>query len=307
MYNIDSLNFYGDNSLRDTLVTNVISFLQEGLLQVGAFYNIAKDQTGYNGVDLSRLWPTAVSGTNANTIYKGIKPSWVWESGLQLKYAGGIQPTIPSGLYINDTFYTTGFPGTGFYIDYSRGRAVFSSQLPPTYKVQAAYSVRMIDVLDSDTDLYRRLNSEWRQNLSASGRFDNNLYAYLPAIFVDVDNYKSIPRELGSRNKMTRARIEFTWFTNDGSEFNKIADALYMLESKSWDLYAISSVPKPLNYLGQRVSGHLIPSYLSSNWPDGRGRFMENFKMEKIKNTQILPLRKGRAIIDLEVEVFPIT
>lgn len=306
MSNLEGSLFYWDSTLEDTLVKNTIGFLKQGFLEIGAFYNIDKGQLGYRGNDESQLLPVFSSGITNYTIYRGIKPDWVWESsGIQLKYSGGSQPYVPSGIYINNTFYPTGstINGTGYYIDFSRGRVIFDNPLNSGYNVQCAYSIRAIDILMEDSDLYRRLNSEWRQNLYATGISDNSLYGYLPIIFVGLKSYKSYPAELGSRSKWSKGTIRFTWFTNNGSEFRKIQDNLYMLEDKNVNFHQIDNIPKPLNHRGELISGFLTHQYLSSQYFDGSIRFLNGCRIDKIQNNQILPLRKGIALIDLESKV----
>lgn len=303
---LEGSQFYGDSTLEDTLVKNTIGFLKQGFLELGAFYNIDKDQTGINGNDESKLLPVVSSGITNYTIYRGIKPDWVWEtSGIQLKYAGGTQPYVPSGIYVNNTFYPTGttINGTGYYIDFSRGRVVFNNPLTSLHNVQCKYSVRAVDVLMEDSDLYRRLNSEWRQNISATGMINNSLFGYLPVIFVGLKGYRSYPAELGSRSKWSRGAMRFTWFANNGSEFRKIQDNLYMLEDKNVSFHNVDNIPKPLNYRGELMSGFLTHQYLSSQYFDGTVRFLGNSKIDKIQNNEILPLRKGVCVIDLESKV----
>ena len=57
MANLDGLNWYGDWTIEDKIIYNVINFLKWGLLEIGAYYNISKDQVNYNGANESILQP----------------------------------------------------------------------------------------------------------------------------------------------------------------------------------------------------------------------------------------------------------
>ena len=99
---LEGSQFYGDSTLEDTLVKNTIGFLKQGFLEIGAFYNIDKGQLGYRGNDESQLLPVFSSGITNYTIYRGIKPDWVWESsGIQLKYSGGSKGQFACSIFLN--------------------------------------------------------------------------------------------------------------------------------------------------------------------------------------------------------------
>ena len=75
MANLDGLNWYGDWTIEDKIIYNVINFLKWGLLEIGAYYNISKDQVNYNGANESILQPVTFYGSGgiANyTVYKGL-------------------------------------------------------------------------------------------------------------------------------------------------------------------------------------------------------------------------------------------
>ncbi len=299
--------FFGDSTLEDTLVKNTIAFLNQGFLEIGAYRNIAKGQLGYRGNDESKLYPISISGITNYTVYRGIKHNWVWETtGIQLKYNGGTLPYVPTGIYVNNTFYPNGstITGTGFYIDFSRGQVVFDKPLSTGHTVQCQYAVRAIDIAPEDSDLFIRLNGNWRQNIVPTGTSDISLQNYLPCIFIGLQTYKSKPVELGSRAKWCTATLRLSWFTNNGSEFRKIQDNLYMMEDKTVDFYRIDRTPKSLNYRGELISGALTHAYLAFNHFDGLARFLK-VKINKIQNSTLLPLRKGIALIDLETMVNP--
>lgn len=308
MSNLEGLQFFADHTLEDIILKNVKEFISYGLLEVGAFYNIPIGQQNHLGHDISRLTPiTGVPHIVPNTIYQGAKNDWVWEQNIAFKYSGGSSPLLPSGIVVNSTFYPTGTPvgSNSYYIDYNRGRVVFTSPLAQSGVVQAAHSERIVQIYELDGPEYRQIDDSWH-NYQASSGTDTFLYqAYLPAIFVGVDNYKSVPRELGGRSKITFAKLHFDVIGNSNTEIRRITDMLYFMEAKGMRMFNPQTAGKPLNYRGERVSGHIDYLYKVTNFFTTTSRFKENASVIKIRNSQI-PLHRAVVLIDLEIDTAPI-
>jgi hypothetical protein len=308
MSNLDGINFYGDPSTSEILIKNLISFIDYGLLEMGAYQNIPKDKTNYANVDISAVRPVSATGFTNYRVWRGLSHHWVHESNVTLKFSSGTTPLIASGIYFNNTFYPTGstITGTGYYIDFSRGQVVFANPVPSNSSVQVPRSERAVHVYPTDSNEFRKITDGWLV-ANATGVYDSNLSrAYLPAVFVDIRSFETVRgTELGSRGKSTQAEISFEIFSQNGYELNKLIDVLYMLETKTVELFDVKNSPSPLNYRGELVRPDVNYRYLVTNYKLSEARFDEEAFTYKVPNMEA-PLFRGRVTIPLRLDVYPI-
>jgi len=310
VYNLDSLNFYGDFTLEDHIQQNVFGFLNYGLLEVGGFYSIALGQTNYQGQDESLLVPFVNNpSVTGYTYYAASKSNWVWESNISLKYAGGSQPLVPTGITVNGVAYPTGVnvSGVGYHINFNKGAVVFDSPLAAGSQVKCPHTIRAVQLYPMESYTYRYFSNYWTQpqTVTSSGVDNSMLQAHLPAIFVGIDGYSTKPTELGSRNKWTKAKLRFDIVTTNPNELKKLCDTLYMMESRPLAMYDIQKAPKPLNYRGTLVSGIADYKYNSENYLVSQGLFKDGIKVIKLRNTD-LPFYTARVFAELECQTVPI-
>jgi hypothetical protein len=310
MSNLDGINYYGDNTLEDIITKNISSFLSHGLLELGAYYNIYKDQTNpINGSNESILQPQTIPGVSSYIIYKGLKHDWVWESNINIKSSGGQQPIQISGIYVNNVFYSTGtkIMGTGYYVDYSRGRVIFSHPLSSSYVVKCPHTLRWVQVYDQDSQIYRKINFDWANRESVTGiDFNDELKAYLPCVFVKVQGYSTVKgTELGSRGKESNIQLEFNIFSENSADDRRLSDILYFMESKNIPFFNIRAAPSPLLYDGSlNPSGLTWPNLISQYLLDPYPAFNEDARIVKFKRT--LPIYHSRVNISLNVNLYPV-
>lgn len=310
MANLDGTTFYGQYSLEDQILQNLITFIKFGLLEIGAFYNIEKDTTSYDGQNASLLRPTRIPGQTDRTVYEGLKHDWIWETGISLKYTGGNTPTSISGIYFNDTFYPTGtlVGGRSYHINYSRGAVVFSSGCAVSDTVKVAHSLRAVNVYSTDSLHYKNLlgfyqdRTNWNMIGSGIDNISNPYKAYLPAIFVSVSNYKSQGMEIGSRSKYATATINFDIFTTNHSDRKKLSDICFMMEEKTFPTYNVNEAPQPLNSSGMIYPSSMIWPQLTNNYPMRYARFDGSAIL--YKNYTYLPIQYAQIKIGLELPVF---
>lgn len=302
MSNLDGITFYGNPSLEESVEQNLISFFKHGLLEIGAFYTITTGQLDYQGQDQSRLRPLFATGTANYRIYRGSKHDWVWDNNVPLKYNGGTQPIVSTGVYVNGTLATT-----GYYVDFSRGQVVFANALNSAAVVQIPHTLRGVQVYPMDSDEFRQVAYGWMdKTINASGIYDYAYKAYLPAIFIQLaEGTTDRGLELGSRGKLARMETEFHIFSNNGYELRKLSDLCYMLENKGITLYDVKNSPKPLDYYGRLVNQTGTYPVLTSVYGTGFGYFDEDAVKFKASNNQV-PLYYGRVSISLLVETYPI-
>lgn len=306
MYNLDGLNFYAEPTLEDTVLSNVREFLRYGFLQVGAYINvdISKDE--------SQLVPlTGRPGVDDYTIYKSRKPDWVWETNIDFKDNTLVDPIVPSGIFVNNTFVPTGVQvsGVDYRIDFSRGQVVFNESMPSDMTVKVPHTLRYVSVYDSDSYQDRELNRSWHEMLDSSGVYDDQISKlYMPAIVVDVVDYQTIRgSQLGSRGKHTAVNISFNIFADSPSNRKRLTDICYLLESKYLELFDPKIAPKPLNHLGELINPDASWPNLSENYKlyPGSARFDEKARVFKIKTKHNIPIFKSIVKIGLELDVYP--
>lgn len=306
MSNLDGVYQFNDYSISSLITENVVNFLKWGFLELGAYRNISVGQLDFNGQDESRLVNVQYPTISNYTIFKTAKHQIVWESGITLKPTGYSQPTVGSGIDINGVFVAnnTSISGRTWHLDYSRGCVVFSSAVPSSWIIRLPHAQRRVMVYPTDGMEYRTLVSDWIRT-HASGNYTSKELAYIPAVFVQVNNMDTIRGvSLGTRGKVSLAEIQFDVFANNPSERDKIVDILYMLETKGFKLYDVQRSPKPLNVSGQIQNQYASWPYLSENYTWGIGRFAENASSTKIRQN-ILPIYHTRLRIGLELEVYP--
>ena len=296
---LDGLNHYGDTTLSDLLIDNLVQFLNHGFLEIGAYINVPSGKVSYNGGDMSRMNPVFATGATNYTIWRGTKNNWVWESNITLKYASGTQPIVATGIYLNGSSTPT-----GYYIDFSRGQVVFNSPQPSNSLVQVPHTLRAVQVYRCDSNEYREIESNWRQ-VNTSGIYNNQYKAYLPAVFVDISKFETIRgSQLGSRMKFVKANVNFEIFTNNDYELKRLIDILYMLEEKSIKLFHPENSPRPLNYRGELINPSSTYVNLIEQYPYGDARFNGEAMTYK-SPPKDMPIRRGRVEVGLEFDAIP--
>lgn len=302
MSNLEGLSFYGEYSLQSQILHNLSSFLKYGLLELGSYYNV---RTTNNA---SVMRPQLINGLTNYSIWAGSSNNWIWEQNITLKFASGSQPIPISGLHFNGNFYPTGttINGTGFTIDYSRGRVLFDKPISSGSSVKVEHSLRAVQIYISDNTEYRDIVVNWLNRTDASGISDFASKVYLPAILIDVTNYRTIKGyELGSRNKETRAAIRFDVIAAGPIEQNKISDFLYMMEDKAFISYDLNSAPFPLNISGALTNASTGTwPVITARYPGPLFQFAQDAQMNKLKNN-LLPISHSRVNIGLNVIVAP--
>ena len=301
-FNWEAANFYGEYTLQSQILHNLASYIKYAALEVGAYYNIRLNNNA------SALRPQIIDGFVNYSVWAGSANNWIWEQNIALKFSSGSQPIPISGLYLNNTFYATGtsINGTGFTIDYSRGRVIFSNPVANTNSVKIEHSLRAMQVYTSDNTEYRDIVINWLGRSDVSGINDFNSKVYLPAILIDVTNYKTIKGyELGARTKQTRANIRFDVITTTPYEQNKIVDFLYMMEDKTFISYDLNSAPSPLNISGAlSINSSGTWPILTERYPGSLFQFVQNADFNKLK-TNLLPINHARLNLGLDIIVSP--
>ncbi len=161
--NVSSFN---ESLISDQIESNVISFINWGLLGIGAFVNVTIPVSGAYGGQPYKLRLADNPNYNKGQVWEGFRKDWIWESGVEC----GVQPIQISGVFVNGSFKPTS--GVGPYshkIDYPNGRVVFNSAIASNSTVTCEHSFRYYNVENADAPW-------WKQIQTDSFRMDANNY-----------------------------------------------------------------------------------------------------------------------------------
>ena len=165
----DGVTDWRKDGFNDNLQYGVLEWAQWSLLQIGGFENVLSSQAsglygGHPAILRSVTDPNFASGQ----VWEGIRTDWVWETGISYS----VQPRECSGVYVDGVFKPTATE-TGaheHYIDFPRGRVVFTNAIATTSNVRSDYAFRIPTVAPAKEPwlqelLYGSLNvsrSDWR-------------------------------------------------------------------------------------------------------------------------------------------------
>lgn len=182
----------GSHLLMSQVENNIKSFLDWGLLNIGAFINVSRNQFNIHGNPLHVLKPTEDPNYSVGQVWQTMRKDWVWEdsvifnngsnpspspsastspiplSSSSISPSQSISSVLPlsispidiSGIYINNVFYPVGTndPAYGYYIDYLNSRVIFTNPISTSTIVEMEYSYRWAQI-------YRYDNAKWWQQL----------------------------------------------------------------------------------------------------------------------------------------------
>lgn len=159
--------------------------------------------------------------------------------------------TVPTGLYLNNTFVPIGVSGLSG-IDYTRGRAYFSSQVPNGVTISGKYAVKDVNItVNNFPDIKILFETKMDQrprtsaNIVATG-IKNDEIAY-PVIFCRQHGAKSEPYAFGGQ-KSTQNSIGCLIFTD--SLFMHDAVLSIINDLKHQYIPIITTGEMPFNNLG---------------------------------------------------------
>lgn len=250
----------GDFQPAEQVRDNLIAFLNNGFLCIGAFIQVTRPAVGKFGNNFSSLRPI-----DGGSTWEGFRANWVWEKNIEYS----TQP-LNVGVYANNTYVS------GVTINYPQGRVVFPSPILPTTKVEADFSYRYVNTYSADDEVFRQIQTNsFRTDInftagSGSWNIDSRNRVQLPAVFVEmVPGDVAIPKELGSDAVYWRKDVLFHVVTEKAAERNNIMDILENQREKKIYLFdknrVAASGAYPLNVAGVVVNTNNY-QYLVENY-----------------------------------------
>lgn len=247
----------GKKTPSEILTDSLITYVDWGFLQAGAYFNVQIPTSGAYGGDFSSLRPVKDPRYTDGQVWESAHQNWIWESGLQTPNA----PISISGVFIDGDF---SLAGSGHYYDYPLGRVVFDTPIATSSEVKVEYSYKWINVNDGDAITWlSRPNYKWSRvdspfySQAGSGDFSDlgDRTINLPSVSVQVPPIsKTSGYELGSDSRYANNNISFHILTDNKGICQKLADILADHNQKTVFLFdsnkMVQSGVYPLDYRG---------------------------------------------------------
>lgn len=259
-----SVSQIGYATFTDQLQSNLVSMIDYGLLCIGGFFTARTGVIAPYGGYHSNLRLCDDNRYTKGRIWESARSNWVWEKNIE--YA--IQPLQISGIYVNGTFVPN---GSGYYIDYPRGRVVFNSAISTSSTVNVEYSYRYYNTYSASMSWFRDLmNNSFRVDDSQFNQYGSGVWsilsenrAQLPCVFpyiVPREEWK--PKQLGGGTYRYQD-VLFYIFAENSTDRDRLVDILSVQYEKKLFFYDKNLVVAR-DFYPLDVNGSLRPSGASN-------------------------------------------
>lgn len=267
---------YNVHSLTTQLEQNIVSFIDDGLLKIGAFGNVDSTFSNIYGANMHVLRPSSDVHNSDYTVWHTPRENWVYEN-----VSGDYTPIAFSGVTVNGTFYPapTGDENLGYSVNYKQGVISFDTALDPSSTVTASYSYKLFNVdVANQSRLWRVIQTNsfkaenFSNNYNASGDYDipPEHRTQLPTIIVEsVNRSRNQPFRLGDTSLLSTQSVLVHTISESKADCDKISDILNRQQGRYIDLYnlntLIDSGVYPLNFDGSVNTGMLEYDQILAN------------------------------------------
>lgn len=260
------INKYSAHTITTQLENNIVSFLDDGLLKIGAFGNVVESTQNLYGSDMSVLRPVENDGYTDYTVWQSPRKNWVYESVSGVNYS----PITFSGITVSgvsgSAFYPapTGNATLGYTINYKEGSVIFDNAINRRSKVTASYSYKLFDIeVANKSPIWKSIQKKsfdpanFNNNYFASGDFTtpSEHRTQLPTIVVEsVNRSKNMPWRLGDHSLLSEQKVLLHVIAENKIDRDKINDILNRQSTRTINLYDINKLVEsgtyPLNFDG---------------------------------------------------------
>lgn len=245
---------------------NISQFLNWGLLEAGAFFNVYLPSSGAYGGSQARLRLSEDPNFTKGRVWDFFRQNLVYETGLEFSS----QPIKISGIYVNNSFKPIATTGAyAYHINYPLGRVVFGSAINPSSVVTCEHSFKYYNVTTSNAPWYKEIQlNSWRLDDPQYLRYGSGAWAVpsqirqqLPAVIVDAGGAnRHIPHQLGGGTK-TEQEVLFTVLSESPSDKKQMMDAIDSQYQHTIFMYNKNKV-FDFNLFPLDVNGMIRPSAL---------------------------------------------
>jgi len=304
----------GDMSTSEIISDNLITFIDWGLLDIGAFFNVTLGDLGAYGGSKDNLRLANDPNFNNGQVWESFHKNWIWQSGTTQG-----NPISISGVYVNDTFHETASVGTfAHHYDYPNGRVVFDSAISTTSTVELEYSYKWIDVTSArNIPFFRRVQPNANRLDSdhfgqiGSGDWDSAGFTrvQLPTIAVEVPPISDTsPHSLGTGWNNATHTIKLHILAEDDATAVRLADILVRQNDRTIYMFDTNEIASsgafPLDFQGMVVAGaKTFPGLVDTNENGGFRWNKLRFKEGKATNGEWLHNNLYLTTVRIETEV----
>ena len=253
---------YNANTITTQLENNLVSFIDDGLLKIGAFGTVSAPLSNIHGSNMHILKPSNDVHNTANTLWQTSRKNWVHENITGVNYT----PLAFSGVNVGGSFYAapTGNSTVGYTVNYKEGGILLNNAISRSSTVTASYSYKLFNVeVANKSRIWKNLQSD----SFAAPNFNNNYYSsgdynvpsehrtQLPTIIVEsVNRSKNTPFQLGDHSLLSKQTVLIHVLSENKDDRDKINDILNRQQGRYIHLYDINKLIEsgtyPLNFNG---------------------------------------------------------
>jgi len=267
---------YGQSLLSTHLEQNMKAFLDWAFLEIGAFTNVAIPQAGGFGGDFSDLKLVNDPSYTLGQVWQTVKQDWVYETGLAYNDA---TPTQLSGIYVNNTFYSTGHATFGHHFNYPLGRVVFDSAIATNSTVELSYTFRNVHIHRADSapwwdelqyNSVRPDDIHFNQVGSGDWAILANHRVQLPAVVLEIVSRRRFePYQLGDLTQWVYTDMLFHVLAESRWARNQLIDIISFQNDKTIWLFDSNLLEEdeiyPLDYRGMLVANpRMYPDFVNN-------------------------------------------
>lgn len=284
------VNNFSDYTIPEIISASYITHIDWGFLNIGAFTNISLANSNIYNANLSKLRLSNDVDYSKGQVWETFHNNLVWESGISI----ATQPTLISGVYVNNTFYPKDTTGAyKHHVEYTTGRVIFDSAISTTSTVKMEYAYKLISVTEAKNYPALReiqfrsfdpLSNNFNQLSSGDYAKSPNIRNQLPLIGIEVTpKQNSLPYELGNKVKKMQTSIIFHVLGEDDNMVKKIISIISLQKESTIFLLDLTSIAKsgifPLDENGALNNNPLTyPDIISHN----EYRFAKSYMLDAV-------------------------
>lgn len=272
----------GSTLLTSQIESNLKTYLDWGLLEIGGFRNVTMPTSGAYGGIFDGLRLVNDPNYTLGQVWETPRKDWVWETGITYSY----EPIDISGVYVGGNLYTTGDATYGHHYNYPLGRVVFDSAIATTSVVKINHSYRNVQTYIADQapwweeiqyDSLRVDDDTLDLNTSGNWGVLSSHRVQLPAIVIEaVPKRKMRPYEMGTIGNYVYQDVNFHILAESRWWRNTLMDIISLEKDRTIWLYDNNSIADvtgyPLDERGMKVSS-----------PKMYPTFVDDFRYKKMK------------------------
>lgn len=298
----------GETLLTSQLESNLKTYFDWGLLEVGSFSNISVPTSGSYGGTFDQLRLVDDPSYTLGQVWEGARKDWVWETGITYS----TQPNNLTGVYVGGTFYGTGDATYGHHYNYPLGRVVFDSAISTNSTVQAGYSYRNVQTYIADQapwwdeiqyDSLRVDDSSLYDTGSGNWQILSNHRVQLPSIIIEAVPRRTFrPYEMGTVGNYVYQDVLFHILSESRWWRNQLIDVISLEKDRTIWLYDNNEIANitgyPLDHRGMKNSNPIMyPTFVE----DYRFKMARYFNMTVTEMYSSSRLHRGTVRATFEI------